>query len=375
MAYRDLREFIEALESKGLLKRIKAEVDPDLEITEITDRVSKMKGEKNVALLFENVKDSKMPVLMNAFGSYERMAMALGVEKLDDVADELREMMKLPYVSLQNKMSVVTMIPMIKRAINFPKYVKHAPCQEVVETENPNLDEIPILKCWPDDGGPFVTLPLVFTKNPKTGKRNVGMYRLQKYDSKTTGMHWHIHKNGAENFRDMKAQGGERIEAAVAIGTDPVVTYAATAPLPRDIDEMVFAGFLRHKSVEMVKCKTVDIEVPATAEIIHRSTTAELQAAFGAYLPGCAESDFYEMELGTAGMMRGYMARRCDQYFTLERKIRRFLGMSLSVFQVPEQEREQIIAFAAKIDVRAEARKVMDALFESLSVQFELKEK
>lgn len=136
MAYRDLREFIEALESKGLLKRIKAEVDPDLEITEITDRVSKMKGEKNVALLFENVKGSKMPVLMNAFGSYERMAMAFGVEKLDDVADELREMMKLPYVSLQNKMSVVTMIPMIKRAINFPKYVKHAPCQEVVETEN-----------------------------------------------------------------------------------------------------------------------------------------------------------------------------------------------------------------------------------------------
>jgi len=268
LAYKDLREFIEDLESKGLLKRIKTEVDPELEITEITDRVSKMKGEKNVALLFENVKGSKMPVLMNAFGSYERMAMALGVEKLDDVADELREMMKLPYVSLQNKMSVVTMIPMIKRAINFPKYVKHAPCQEVVETENPNLDEIPILKCWPDDGGPFVTLPLVFTKNPKTGKRNVGMYRLQKYDSKTTGMHWHIHKNGAENFRDMKAQGGERIEAAVAIGTDPVVTYAATAPLPRDIDEMVFAGFLRHKSVEMVKCKTVDIEVPATAEII-----------------------------------------------------------------------------------------------------------
>ena len=189
MAYKDLREFMADLESKGLLKRIKTEVDPELEITEITDRVSKMEGDKNVALLFENVKGSKMPVLMNAFGSYERMAMALGVEKLDDVADELREMLKLPYVSLQNKMSVVTMIPMIKRAINFPKYVKNAPCQEVVETENPSLDDIPILKCWPDDGGPFVTLPLVFTKNPKTGKRNVGMYRLQKYDSRTTGMH------------------------------------------------------------------------------------------------------------------------------------------------------------------------------------------
>ena len=268
MAYKDLREFMEVLESRGLLKRVKTEVDPELEITEIVDRISKGPEDKNVAILFEKVKGSSMPVLINAFGSYERMSLALGVEKLDDIAEELREMLKLPYVSLQNKMSVITMIPMIKNAVNFPKYVKTAPCQEVVETENPNLDEIPILKCWPEDGGPFVTLPLVFTKNPKTGKRNVGMYRLQKYDSRTTGMHWHIHKNGAENYRDMEAAGGEKIECAVAIGTDPVLTYAATAPLPRDIDEMVFAGFLRHKSVEMVKCKTVDIEVPATAEII-----------------------------------------------------------------------------------------------------------
>jgi len=268
LAYKDLREFIAVLEQRGLLKRIQTEVDPHLEITEITDRVSKMSGRKNVALLFENVKGSKMPVLMNAFGSYERMALALGVEKLDDVADELRELLKLPYLTMKNKMSVVSLIPKLKNAVNFPKYVKNAPCQEVVETEHPNLDEIPILQCWPQDGGPFVTLPLVFTKNPRTGKRNVGMYRLQKYDSQTTGMHWHIHKNGAENYRDTKALGGDRIECAVAIGTDPVVTYAATAPLPRDVDEMVFAGFLRHKPVELVQCKTVDIQVPATAEII-----------------------------------------------------------------------------------------------------------
>ena len=267
MAYRDLREFIAALEERGWLKRISQEVDAHLEITEITDRVSKMEGERNVALLFENVRGYDMPVLMNAFGSYERMALALGVDRLDDVADEIREILKLPYISLQNKMSVLSIIPMAKKAINFPKYVKNAPCQEVVE-ENPTLDTIPILTCWPQDGGPFITLPLVFTKNPATGKRNVGMYRLQKYDGQTTGMHWHIHKNGAENFRDTRAAGGARIEAAVAIGTDPVVTYAATAPLPRDIDEMVFAGFLRHKPVEMVKCKTVDLEVPAHAEII-----------------------------------------------------------------------------------------------------------
>ncbi len=268
MAFKDLREYIAELESRGLLKRITTEVDCQLEITEITDRVSKMEGNKNVALLFENVKGYDMPVLMNAFGSMERMAIAFGVEKLDDVADEMREILKLPYISLSHKTDLLSIIPMAKKAINFPKYVKKAPCQEVVITDNPSLDKFPILKCWPQDGGSFITLPLVFTKNPKTGKRNVGMYRLQKYDSCTTGMHWHIHKNGADNCRDTKAMGGQRMEVAVAIGTDPGVTYAATAPLPRDIDEMVFAGFLRHKSVEMVKCKTVDVEVPAGAEII-----------------------------------------------------------------------------------------------------------
>lgn len=268
MAFKDLREFIAELEKRGLLKRIKTEVDCELEITEITDRVSKMSGEKNLALLFENVKGYNMPVLMNAFGSMERMAIAFGVEKVDDVADEIRQMLRLPYISLQNKLDVLTILPMIKRAINFPKYVKNAPCQEVIIRDNPSLDEIPILKCWPQDGGRFITLPLVFTKNPKTGKRNVGMYRLQKYDARTTGMHWHIHKNGAENFRDAKEMGTQKIEVAVAIGTDPVLTYAATAPLPRDVDEIVFAGFLRHKSVEMTKCVTVDIEVPATSEIV-----------------------------------------------------------------------------------------------------------
>ena len=195
------------------------------------------------------------------------MALALGVDKLDQIADEIREIMKLPYLTMKNKSSVISILQTARKAINFPKYVRNAPCQEVV-MDRPSLDMIPILKCWPLDGGPFITLPLVVTKNPATGKRNVGMYRLQKYDSTTTGMHWHIHKNGAENFRDAKSLGQSKIEAAVAIGTDPLLTYAATAPLPRDVDEMVFAGFLRHKSVEMVKCKTVDLEVPANAEII-----------------------------------------------------------------------------------------------------------
>jgi len=268
LAFRDLREFMAELERRGLLKRIHTEVDPELEITEITDRVSKMEGAKNVALLFENVKGHTTPVLMNAFGSMERMAIAFGVDKVEDVADEIRQLLRLPYISLAHKMDVLSILPLFKRAIHFPKYVKNAPCQEVVEQEHPSLDDIPILKCWPQDGGPFITLPLVFTKNPVTGKRNVGMYRLQKYDAQTTGMHWHIHKNGAENYRDAKAQGMTRLEAAVAIGTDPVLTYAATAPLPRDIDEMVFAGFLRHQSVELTKCVTVDLEVPAASEFV-----------------------------------------------------------------------------------------------------------
>jgi 4-hydroxy-3-polyprenylbenzoate decarboxylase len=268
LAFYDLREFINALESRGMLKRIKTPVDCNLEITEITDRVSKMEGKKNVALLFENVKGYDMPVLMNAFGSMERLALAFGVNDIEEIPTELREILRLPYISLQNKMDLIHIIPTAKRAINFPKYVKKAPCQEVVITDNPTLDKFPILKCWPQDGGPFITLPLVFTRNPKTGKRNVGMYRLQKYDGQTTGMHWHLHKDGASNYRAYQEMGKDKIEVAVAIGTDPVITYAATAPLPRDIDEMVFAGFLRKKSVEMVKCKTVDVEVPACSEIV-----------------------------------------------------------------------------------------------------------
>ena len=268
MAFYDLREFINALESRGMLKRIKTPVDCNLEITEITDRVSKMEGKKNVALLFENVKGYDMPVLMNAFGSMERLALAFGVNDIEEIPNELREILRLPYISLQNKMDLIHIIPTAKRAINFPKYVKKAPCQEVVITDNPTLDKFPILKCWPQDGGPFITLPLVFTRNPKTGKRNVGMYRLQKYDGQTTGMHWHLHKDGASNYRAYQEMGKDKIEVAVAIGTDPVITYAATAPLPRDIDEMVFAGFLRKKSVEMVKCKTGDVEVPACSEIV-----------------------------------------------------------------------------------------------------------
>jgi len=264
MAYRDLREFIKVLEEKGLLKRVTTEVDPILEITEITDRVSKKYGP---ALLFENVKGSEIPVLINAFGTYERMNMALGVNSLDEIGAEILTFLQPPElpVSVLDKLKA---LPKLAQIASFlPKTVKSGPCQEVVIKDSPSLDKFPILKCWPQDGGRYVTLPLVFTKDPETGHRNVGMYRLQVFDERTTGMHWHIHKNGAENFRKFKSD-SRGMEVAVAIGVDPAAVYAATAPLPKGIDEMFFAGFLRKEPVEMTKCATVDLEVPAHAEIV-----------------------------------------------------------------------------------------------------------
>ncbi|GIM48195.1 menaquinone biosynthesis decarboxylase [Collibacillus ludicampi] len=265
MAYKDLRHFIEVLEKKGLLVRVREEVDPVYEITEITDRVTKKFGP---ALLFENVKGFDIPVLINTFGSYERMNLALEVHSLDEIGEQVKELIQPPTpASFLDKLKA---LPKLAELSSFlPKMVKHAPCQEVVITDEPSLDMLPILKCWPDDGGKFITMPLVFSKDPETGKRNCGMYRMHVFDGKTTGMHWHKHKDGAHHFDKLKKSGKKgRMEVAVAIGADPAVVYSATAPLPPVIDEMMFAGFLRKAPVEMVKCKTVDIEVPAHAEIV-----------------------------------------------------------------------------------------------------------
>ncbi|HOQ08816.1 MAG TPA: menaquinone biosynthesis decarboxylase [Syntrophomonadaceae bacterium] len=264
MAYKDLREFVERLEREGELKRIKTEVDSELEITEITDRVSKAYGP---ALLFENVRGYSWPVLINAFGSKKRMAMSLGVNDLDEIARDIVSFMEIADQVPQTMMDKVKLLPKIAQVANFiPKLVRHGACQEVVES-NPSLDLLPVLKCWPEDAGRFITLPQVYTKDPETGKRNVGMYRMQVYDSKTTGMHWHTHHDGAAIYRK-NCQLGKPTEVAVALGGDPAITYAATAPLPPGIDELLFAGFLRKKPVELVKCKTVDLEVPADAEIV-----------------------------------------------------------------------------------------------------------
>ncbi|SJZ68036.1 menaquinone biosynthesis decarboxylase [Selenihalanaerobacter shriftii] len=264
MAYQDLREFVDLLERKGLLKRITTEVSSDLEITEITDRISKEAGP---ALLFENVKGSDFPVLINTFGSYKRMELSLEVNDLDDIGERIMEVLEFPDPKNQGFFSKLKALPKLKELADyFPKTVKKAACQQVVK-KNPDLSELPILKCWPEDGGKFITLPLVFTKDPESGIPNAGMYRLHVYDEKTTGMHWHLHKDGADTYRTHESQ-EERMEVAVALGGDPATIYSATAPLPKQIGEMLFAGFLRQEPVDMVKCKTVDIKVPANAEII-----------------------------------------------------------------------------------------------------------
>lgn len=266
MAYSDLREFIRVLEQHGELKRISVEVDPKLEITEFADRSVKGNGP---ALLFEKPKGSTVPLLINAFASRRRMQLALQVNSVDEVAARIVELleMKMP----EGLMGKLKMLPKLADlGAFFPKSVGSGPCQEVVRREGFSLFEFPILTCWPEDGGPFITLPMVFSRNPLTGKRNCGMYRMQVFDDRTTGMHWQTHKQGADHYRRLLQDKGlgSRMEVAVAIGADPATMYSAILPLPPDLDEMLMAGFLRSKPVEMVKCVSCDLEVPAQAEIV-----------------------------------------------------------------------------------------------------------
>ncbi|WP_353067532.1 UbiD family decarboxylase [Tunturibacter psychrotolerans] len=311
MAYNDLREWIKQLEKAGELKRITAEVSPDLEMAEIADRTAKLgRGTPKAggpALLFENVKGYPgARVLMNQFGSERRMRLALETDSLDAIADRIRTLIKpqLP-TSLMDKLK---MLPILAEVGNFfPKVIaaKDAPCKQVIRRgADVNLLELPILKTWPQDGGPFITLPCVITRDPKSGKRNVGMYRMQVYDGKTTGMHWQRQKVAAEHMRERLREaspdssarvdlmaitsGGtaaassletlttttvtkireDRMEVAVAIGTDPATTFSAIVPAPPDVEEYLISGFLRQKPLELVKAETVDLEVPANAEYI-----------------------------------------------------------------------------------------------------------
>jgi len=330
LAYDDLRDWIKALDRAGELKRIRTEADPILEITEITDRVSKNKDQQGTvggkALLFENVKGHPgAQLLINQFGSARRMHLALEVDALDEVAERIRGFMDVK--SPQGFLDKVKMLPMLAEMGKFfPRTVATGSCKEVIKRHNFSLLDFPILQCWPKDGGRFITLPCVITRDPRTGKRNLGMYRMQIYDERTTGMHWQRQKVAAEHYRDhirnaavspnhvgtdafvrpaaqtgalvkpgvglagwqsqataavdimartsggaMLAQGDRpagKMEVAVAIGTEPALTFSAIVPAPPDVEEFIIAGFLRQKPVELVKCETVDLEVPAHAEII-----------------------------------------------------------------------------------------------------------
>jgi 4-hydroxy-3-polyprenylbenzoate decarboxylase len=323
LPFDDLRQWIAALDRAGELKRIKTEADPILEIAEITDRVSKSHNSQGSqggpALLFQNVKGHPgSQILINQFGSEARMKLALGVSSLDEIADRIRMFMDVK--SPQGFFDKIKMLPMLAEMGKFfPKTVSTGPCKEVIKRDNFSLLDFPILQCWPKDAGRFITLPCVVTRDPKTGKRNVGMYRMQVYDERTTGMHWQRQKVAAEHYRDRlragagnslghvataasavppkrseaeattesaraavdimaRSSGGSilaegdkpsgKMEVAVAIGTDPAVTFSAIVPAPPDIEEYMIAGFLRGAPVELVKCETVDLEVPANSEIV-----------------------------------------------------------------------------------------------------------
>jgi 4-hydroxy-3-polyprenylbenzoate decarboxylase len=271
LAYRDLREFISRLEASKELHRVRAPVSAQLEISEIVDRVSKGPAESNRALLFENVKGYDVPVLINAFGSERRMAWALGVEKLDDLAERLAGLLKLELPrGLGPSLDKAGQLLGALRSIGFgPKLVREAPAQEVVLSgEEATVDRLPILQCWPKDGGRYITLPTVITRDPQTGTRNVGMYRLQVYDGRTLGMHWQLHKGGAAHQRSAQASGGAPIPVAVSLGGDPAVIWCGSAPLPPDIDEFLLAGWLRGKPVPLVKCISQPLEAPADAEVV-----------------------------------------------------------------------------------------------------------
>jgi 4-hydroxy-3-polyprenylbenzoate decarboxylase len=267
MAYHHLQDFIHALEQAGELKRIVAPVDSRLEISAIAGRVMREGGP---ALLFEQVRGSPWPVAINLMGSEKRMAMALNAESLDAKAREIEDLLGWAWSVVRDFnvfKAIPEALPKLPAAISLiPQKKSHPLCQEVID-DDAGFDSLPVLTCWPEDGGPFLTLPLVCTEEPETGRRNMGMYRMQVYDNRTAGMHWHLHKDGAAFFQKYKER-GERMPVAVALGGDPAVIYAATAPLPEGIWELLFAGFLRGKGAEVCKATLSGLLVPADAEFI-----------------------------------------------------------------------------------------------------------
>lgn len=294
MAYRSLKHFIDVLEKEGELIRIKDYVNPHLEITEIVDRISKNNGP---ALFFENT-GTQFPLLINAFGSKKRICLALGVHDLDDVSKEIEALFKSLMKPKDNILDKLMMLPTLNQLASWMPKVKSGKgeCQEVI-MEKPDITRLPVMTCWPEDGGPFLTLPVINTKDPNTGIRNVGLYRMQVFAPDLTGMHWHKHKVSAKHFNEYKKL-KKRMPVSVALGGDPVYTYSATAPLPENVDEYMLAGFLRKKKVELVKCLTNEMEVPSDADfIIEGYVDPEeeylLEGPFGDHTGYYSLADFY----------------------------------------------------------------------------------
>lgn len=262
--YDTLQDFIRELEKSGELTRVKAEVDPHLEVTEIADRVVKRGGP---ALLFEKVRGSPFPLVTNLFGTRARMSRALGAGDLEEVASRIAHLLEMkPPEGLWEKVKMLPTLSELAGAA--PKSVSRGVCQEVVEEKSPSFAPFPIQTCWPLDAGRFITLPLVVTQDPVKKRRNIGMYRVQVHDERTAGLHWQTQKDAALQYQDALGGPGKRMPVAICLGGDPVLTYAATAPLPPDVDEALFAGFLRRAPVEMVAAKSIDLEVPAASEIV-----------------------------------------------------------------------------------------------------------
>jgi len=294
MAYKSLAHFISALESAGELIRIKEFISPFLEITEITDRIVKNRGK---ALLFEN-NGSGFPLLINAFASEKRMCLALGVQNLDDVGVELGKVLHEFLGPKETFLKKLKVLPALREVASWMPRVKKGKgsCQEIM-MKQPDLTKLPVLTCWPADGGPFITLPVVHTKDPESGIRNVGMYRMQVFDRDLTGMHWHLHKGSAHHYLKYKKL-GKRMPVTVTLGGDPVYTFAATAPLPENFDEYMFAGFLRKKRVEMVRCITNDLEVPEDVDFVIEGYVDPgeeliLEGPFGDHTGFYSLADFY----------------------------------------------------------------------------------
>jgi 4-hydroxy-3-polyprenylbenzoate decarboxylase len=379
MAYKDLREFIAALDKAGELKRIPFEVDPYLEITAFADRSVKQNGP---ALLFEKPKGSMIPVLINAYASMKRMEIALEVDSVEQIAKRIAEYleMRMP----EGILGKIKMLPMLAEMGSFfPKTVDSGPCKEVIRRDNFSLHEFPILHCWPQDAGRFITLPMVFSRNPDSGKRNCGCYRLQVFDERTTGMHWQTHKQGAEHYRRMKTLGrNTRMDVAVAIGADPATMYSAILPLPPDLDEMMIAGFLRSKPVEMVKCETVDLEVPAQSEIVLEGYVelGELrtEGPFGDHTGFYSLADEYPVFhltcvthrrdpiyattiVGPPPMEDFYMGRAIERIFLPLMRLQ--LPEVRDIYMPPEGIFHNLILVAIRKSYPGHARKVMHAIW------------